>query len=393
MVIADMLIKALEDYLNKKVAELHGGCLIFVFPNGSKVRLGTSPEERRVAFTSWRGLWLIAFRGSLGFTEGYIKDYWHTEDLMDLMNFLAKNYEAFQKLIEGKSPLKLMTKLKHRRRKNTEKGSQKNIEAHYDLGNSFYQLWLDSSMTYSSALYDEAHEDLESAQQNKYARALRSLNLKDNASILEIGCGWGGFMEFATQREFKVKGITISPNQLEYARQRLARFDHRHELELIDYRKVEGPFDAIVSIEMFEAVGSDYWHTFFARIKELLVSKGKVMIQTIMIQDQFFDDYRKSPDFIQTYIFPGGELACPRVISELASANDLEIVNTVSFPLSYSKTLEEWHGRFQTAWPEIMSKGFDQEFKRTWDMYLAYCRGGFANGRLLVNQYTFQLND
>ena len=175
MVTADMLIKALENYLNKKVAELHGGCLIFVFPNGSKVRLGTSPEERRVVFTSWRGLWLIAFRGSLGFTEGYIKDYWHTEDLMDLMNFLAKNYEAFQELIEGKSPLKLMTKLKHRRRKNTEKGSQKNIEAHYDLGNSFYELWLDSSMTYSSALYDEAHEDLESAQQNNYAQALARL--------------------------------------------------------------------------------------------------------------------------------------------------------------------------------------------------------------------------
>ena len=388
-----MLIKALGNYLNKKVAELHGGCLIFVFPKGNKVRLGTSPGERRVVFTSWRGLWLIAFRGSLGFTEGYIKGYWHTEDLMDLMNFLAKNYEAFQALIEGKSPLKLMTKLKHRRRKNTEKGSQKNIEAHYDLGNSFYELWLDSSMTYSSALYDEAHKDLESAQQNKYAKALRALNLKDKASILEIGCGWGGFMEFAIQREFKIKGITISPNQLEYAKQRLACFGHRHELELVDYRKVEGPFDAIVSIEMFEAVGSDYWQTFFARIKELLVSKGKIMIQTIMIQDQFFDDYRKSPDFIQTYIFPGGELACPRVIAELASANDLEIINNESFPLSYSKTLEEWHGRFQRAWPEIMSYGFDQEFKRTWDMYLAYCRGGFANGRLLVNQYTFQLND
>ena len=152
MATADMLIKALENYLNKRVAELQGGCLIFVFPNGSKVRLGTSREERRVVFTSWRGLWLIAFRGSLGFTEGYIKDYWHTEDLMDLMDFLAKNYEALQTLIEGKSPLKLMTKLKHKRRKNSEKGSKKNIAAHYDLGNSFYELWLDSSMTYSSAV-------------------------------------------------------------------------------------------------------------------------------------------------------------------------------------------------------------------------------------------------
>lgn len=393
MATMDMLIEALESYLNKQVSELHDGCLTFVFPNGSKVRLGTSSEERRVVFTSWRGLWLIAFRGSLGFTEGYIKNHWQTEDLMDLMNFLAENYEAFQGLIEGKSPLKLITKLKHRRRRNTEQGSKKNIEAHYDLGNSFYELWLDSSMTYSSALYDEEHADLESAQQNKYAQVLRSLSLRDNASILEIGCGWGGFMEFVTQREFKVKGITISPSQLDYARDRLASLNQRHELELVDYRKVEGQFDAIVSIEMFEAVGSDYWQTFFSRIKELLVSKGKVMIQTIMIQDEFFEDYRKSPDFIQTYIFPGGELACPKVISEIASANDLEIVNNVSFPLSYSKTLEAWHGRFQAAWPEIMSKGFDQEFKRTWDMYLAYCRGGFANGRLLVNQYTFQLND
>ena len=200
-------------------------------------------------------------------------------------------------------------------------------------------------------------------------------------------------MEFAAQKQYRVKGITISPNQLKYATDRLKSLDQKLELELVDYRKVKGRFDAIVSIEMLEAVGSDYWHTFFSRVKELLVSEGKAMIQTIMIEDDFFDDYRKSPDFIQTYIFPGGELACPRVISEIARANGLRIINSVSFPLSYAKTLEAWYRRFQSAWPEIMSKGFDQEFKQAWDMYLAYCRGGFLNGRLIVSQYTLQSND
>ena len=172
-----MLIRFIESYLNKRVSELRDGSLCFVFPNGSEIRLGEASPEHRVSFRSWFGLWLIIFRGSLGFTEGYIKNCWQTEHLMDLMNFLAKNYFAFQALIEGKSPLKLMTKVKHRSRKNTEKGSKKNIEAHYDLGNTFYQSWLDSSMTYSSAIFDQEHRDLESAQQNKYAQALDSLDL------------------------------------------------------------------------------------------------------------------------------------------------------------------------------------------------------------------------
>ena len=388
-----MLTKVIERHLNKNISKLSDGCVTFVFPNGAEVRLGTTQKERRVVFGSWRGLWLIIARGSLGFTEGYVKSYWDTDDLMDLMDFLAKNYAAFRSLIEGKSPLKMMTKLKHKRRKNTEKGSKKNIEAHYDLGNSFYKLWLDSSMTYSSALFDKDHQDLESAQQNKYAQSLKALDLEENASILEIGCGWGGFMNFVAHEQFRVKGITISPSQLQYASDRLQHLNNKLELELVDYRRVEGRFDAVVSIEMFEAVGSDYWHTFFSRVRELLVSKGKAVIQTIMIEDEYFEDYRKSPDFIQTYIFPGGELACPRVITQIARANGLEIINNMSFPLSYAKTLEAWYRRFQSAWPEIMSKGFDQEFKRTWDMYLAYCRGGFLNGRLLVNQYTFQVND
>ena len=388
-----MLTKVIERHLNKNISKLSDGCVTFVFPNGAEVRLGTTQKERRVVFGSWRGLWLIIARGSLGFTEGYVKSYWDTDDLMDLMDFLAKNYAAFRSLIEGKSPLKMMTKLKHKRRKNTEKGSKKNIEAHYDLGNSFYKLWLDSSMTYSSALFDKDHQDLESAQQNKYAQSLKALDLEENASILEIGCGWGGFMNFVAHEQFRVKGITISPSQLQYASDRLQHLNNKLELDLVDYRRVEGRFDAVVSIEMFEAVGSDYWHTFFSRVRELLVSKGKAVIQTIMIEDEYFEDYRKSPDFIQTYIFPGGELACPRVITQIARANGLEIINNMSFPLSYAKTLEAWYRRFQSAWPEIMSKGFDQEFKRTWDMYLAYCRGGFLNGRLLVNQYTFQVND
>ena len=206
----------------------------------------------------------------------------------------------------------------------------------------------------------------------------------------EIGCGWGGFLEYAAKRSFDVKGITISPSQFQFAKTRIGQMEKIPEIELIDYRKISGKFDAIVSIEMFEAVGSEYWEVFFSKIKGLLKENGKAAIQTITIGDEFFDSYQKNPDFIQTYIFPGGMLASNKIIHKLVENNELKSISQKNFPESYAKTLESWFINFQNRWDQVEALGFDKKFKNTWDMYLAYCRGGFLNERISVSQYLLE---
>ncbi len=296
----------------------------------------------------------------------------------------------FQKISNGMLSLKIFAKINHFFNKNTLKGSKKNIEAHYDLGNDFYNLWLDESMTYSSGIFYEETNNLSEAQENKYQSILDMLNLKEGARILEIGCGWGGFLEYAGRRGFDVKGITISPSQFQFAKTRIGQMEKIPEIELIDYRKISGKFDAIVSIEMFEAVGSEYWEVFFSKIKGLLKENGKAAIQTITIGDEFFDSYQKNPDFIQTYIFPGGMLASNKIIHRLAKNNELKSISQKNFPESYAKTLETWFINFQDRWDQVEALGFDKKFKNTWDMYLAYCRGGFLNERISVSQYLLE---
>ena len=343
--------------------------------------------EATLEIKSWKALWLIYSRGSLGFTEGYLENYWDTDDLMKLMDLISKNYNSFDRVNSGSGFWKLFTKFSHFRNENSLSGSKKNIHAHYDLGNDFYKSWLDETMTYSSGFFEGNSDNLKEAQNKKYKLILDTLNLPKNSSILEIGCGWGGFLEYASSVGYKIKGITISQEQFKFASNRIKGLTNNPEIELIDYRKLKGKFDAVVSIEMFEAVGSKYWKTYFDVVKQLLKSNGQALIQTITMKEDFYEGYHDWPDFIQTYIFPGGELSSDKVFKENAANSELIASDITNFSGSYAKTLEIWYKNFQKKWDAIGEIGFDEKFKRTWDMYLSYCRGGFLNNQLEVSQY------
>ncbi|MDC3108559.1 cyclopropane-fatty-acyl-phospholipid synthase family protein [SAR86 cluster bacterium] len=382
-----MLTNFFKKWLEKKIVNLESGSLTITFPNKNILQLGEGSEKADLVITSWKGIWLLFTRGSLGFTEGYIKNYWTTSNLIFLMEFLTKNYSSISTIVDGKVLGRIFTKIQHRLNKNSISGSKKNIEAHYDLGNDFYSMWLDKTMTYSSGFYKDENETIEQAQKGKYQLILDTLDLPVGSRILEIGCGWGGFLEHASNQGYLVKGITISPSQFKFAQDRIEKLEIVPDIELIDYRLLEGKFDAVVSIEMFEAVGSEYWNSYFQKIQNVLKPNAKAIIQTITMTEDYFEGYDKWPDFIQTYIFPGGELASDKLFIDEARKFDLENIKTTNFAKSYAKTLETWYENFQIAWSDIEKMGFDAKFKRTWDMYLAYCRGGFLNGQLEVSQY------
>ena len=387
----DMLNKILNYWISKNLEEIEQGTFKLILPNTEeKIMLHGKTNlnlEATLEIKSWKALWLIYSRGSLGFTEGYLENYWDTDDLMKLMDLISKNYNSFDRVNSGSGFWKLLTKFSHFRNENSLSGSKKNIHAHYDLGNDFYKSWLDETMTYSSGFFEGNSDSLKEAQNKKYKLILDTLDLPKKSSILEIGCGWGGFLEYASSVGYKIKGITISQEQFKFASNRIIGLTNDPEIELIDYRKLKGKFDAVVSIEMFEAVGSKYWKTYFDVIKKLLKSDGKALIQTITMKEAFYEGYHDWPDFIQTYIFPGGELSSDRVFKENAANSELIASDTANFAHSYAKTLEIWYKNFQKEWDAIEEIGFDRKFKRTWDMYLSYCRGGFLNNQLEVSQY------
>ena len=385
-----MITRSIDKFLNARVGVLQKKNLILTLPNGYKIELGNHRDSVEITFNSWLGIWLIFRRGSLGFTEGYINKYWQTKDILDLMEYLPQNLNALSQISDGIFSYKISSRINHYFNKNTLSGSKKNIKAHYDLGNDFYSLWLDDSMTYSSGMFYSDTSTLQQAQENKYQSILNLLNLKKGSKILEIGCGWGGFLEYASNQGFDVKGITISPNQFNYVKAKQKNSKSKSDIQLIDYRFVSGKFDAIVSIEMFEAVGSEYWDIFFSKIRSLLKENGKAAIQTITIGNTFFDNYKDNPDFIQTYIFPGGMLASNEIIHRLSESKNLEITQQNDFGSSYAKTLEIWFENFRKAWREVETMGFDERFKNKWDMYLAYCRGGFLSERISVSQYLLE---
>lgn len=387
MEVVDMLTKLIRRFLFKNIGKLEKKNISIVLPNKKKIELGDNLDSLEIKFNSWRGILLLFRRGALGLTEGYIHGYWQTDKLNELMDFLSGNLNAFSNISDGMLYSKFLEKINHFLNKNSIKGSKKNIEAHYDLGNDFFSLWLDDTMTYSSGIFFEETKSLSEAQINKYQSILDLLDLKQGAKILEIGCGWGGFMEYASKKGFDIKGITISPSQFEFTKTRLKKIIEDPKIELIDYRNLTGRYDAVVSIEMFEAVGSQYWDIFFSKIKSLLEEEGKAAIQTITIGDQYFEDYKNNPDFIQKYIFPGGMLASDKIIHGLAETNGLKTEVQKEFSESYAKTLETWFNNFQKCWDKIETLNFDKKFKNTWDMYLAYCRGGFLNERIFVSQY------
>jgi len=389
-----MLNQIIKNWINKKLKTFEDGSLRLSIPGCSDIIIGDHNQPQfNITFTSIRGIYLILRRGVLGFTEGFIQGYWITDNLQKTMTFLAKNLSNVESIKKGNSR-KFITKFQHWLRENTLSRSKKNIHAHYDLGNAFYELWLDSSMTYSSALFQNLEDEpLESAQKNKYQKIIDSLNLKPGDNILEIGCGWGGFIEHASKLGINVTGLTISKEQFEYASSRITNLGGTQKILYEDYRVHEGLYDAVVSIEMLEAVGSKYWNEYFNSIKRFLKPGSSALVQVITMHDEYFKTYNVDPDFIQTYIFPGGELISDEAFFNCASIISLECKKVISFGDSYAKTLELWNEQFQKRWDSVRELGFDIKFKRTWEMYYAYCIGGFLSDRLDVTQFKLTCND
>ena len=328
--------------------------------------------------------------GDIGFAEGYMAGEWDTPHLAGLLEALARNGDQIHRLMVGNQLMKGVHWLTHRMNRNSRSGSRKNIHAHYDIGNAFYAAWLDPTMTYSSARFTRAGQALEAAQREKYAALARAMDLQSGQSVLEIGCGWGGFAEFAA-REIgaRVTGITISQQQYDFARQRMfnAGLSDRVDIRLIDYRDVEGRFDRVASIEMFEAVGEEYWPAYFGKTHDVLAPGGRAGLQIITIEDAAFDSYRRRTDFIQKYIFPGGMLPSEAALKPVVAAADLAWGAVERFGHDYAETLRLWDERFQAAWDDIRRIGaFDERFRRLWRFYLAYCEAGFRSGRTDVIQ-------
>ncbi len=367
------------------------GALEVVLPGGRKLTI-TGPQPGPAAclmVKDYRFMRRVMGSGAIGFAEGFMAGEWDTPDLPVLLEVFCLNFDRLQLLVEGQSWMRLINSLLHARRRNTRRGSRHNIHAHYDLGNAFYGQWLDPSMTYSSALFASPAQPLEQAQEEKYAALARSIGLQPDHTVLEIGCGWGGFAEFAAARVgAKVTGITISKAQYEFARRRLFEqgLADQAEIRLIDYRDVNGCYDRIASIEMFEAVGQAYWPAYFGKVRDLLAPGGRAGLQIITIQDRLFDDYARSADFIQKYIFPGGMLPSEARLRQEIGKAGLGWQSVSRFGQDYARTLNQWAVRFQDTWRAIEPLGFDERFRRLWLFYLGYCEAGFRTGRTDVIQ-------
>ena len=368
------------------------GRLTLLLPNGQIHRLdGARPgPSATLDIRDYRFAGRVLASGDIGFAEGYMAGEWETPHLAALLEALARNSEHIRRLVGGNPVMKAFHWLSHRMNRNSRSGSRKNIHAHYDIGNAFYAAWLDPSMTYSSARFTRAGMTLEAAQREKYAALARSMDLQAGHSVLEIGCGWGGFAEFAAREVgARVTGITISREQFDFARRRMfaAGLSDRADIQLIDYRDVPGRFDRVASIEMFEAVGQEYWPAYFGKIHEVLKPGGRAGLQIITIDDAVFAGYRKRTDFIQKYIFPGGMLPSEAALQPVVAAAGLDWRGVERFGQDYAETLRLWDERFQAAWEDIRRiGGFDERFRRLWRFYLAYCEAGFRSARTDVIQ-------
>ena len=372
--------------VNRILPPMGAGRLSMVLPSGETIeRTGAQPgPDATISVQRWRGLWRMLRDGEHGFVDGYLDGDWQTPDLVKLLEFFMHNEPAIAKSAESSWLTFVRNRLQHRLRENTKRGSRRNIAAHYDLGNAFYQQWLDRGMNYSSAIYRDG-DTLEDAQAAKVGRIAELLDLRGNERVLEVGCGWGAVAERLLQeRAAQYVGLTLSSEQLAFARERLADKGERADVRLQDYRDVTGTFDRIASIEMFEAVGERYWPVYFDKIRALLAEGGAAVLQIITIDEKRFDTYRKTPDFIQRYIFPGGVLPTAAIIEREIRRAGLRLVHNEAFGQSYALTLREWRNRFLRSWPKIETLGFDQQFRRMWEYYLAYCEVGFRFGSIDV---------
>ena len=334
-------------------------------------------------------------KGDLGWAESYIEKNWESSNLSDFLEWGAKNFHEFSKYIRGKWFIILYLRIKHYLNKNSRSGSKKNISFHYDLGNSFYEKWLDKSMTYSSAMFEKQTDDLFKAQINKYSNLAKITNIRNKDKVLEIGCGWGGFSSYLAKNfSADVTAITISKKQYEKVKEKVFKdkLADKVKVLLIDYREIQGQYDKIVSIEMFEAVGERYWPKYFEVLKNNLKNNGSIGLQTITIEDKFFKKYRKFPDFIQTYIFPGGMLPSVEEMTKILKSNGLFIKEQKMFGNDYARTLKLWSRSFEGSWEKIKKEGFNETFRRMWRYYLGYCEGGFKSGNINVGQFLIKKN-
>ena len=367
------------------------GNLDVVMPGGRRLQLRGAKEgpTAELIIKDYKAVGRVMSAADIGFAEGYMAGEWDTPDLPALLTAFTYNLDQIGRLMAGNPLVKAWNFLIHLLRRNDREGSRRNIHAHYDLGNRFYELWLDRTMTYSSARFQRPDQPLEEAQREKYAALARSIDLKADQTVLEIGCGWGGFAEFAARDVgARVTGITISKAQYDYARERLFKqgLAEKADIRLIDYRDVEGRFDRVASIEMFEAVGEEFWPTYFGKIHEVLSPGGRAGLQIITIRDDLFDHYRAHADFIQKYIFPGGMLPSEEKLKAQTDRANLGWTGLNRFGECYADTLNQWLHRFDGVWEQVKAQGFDERFRKLWRFYLAYCEAGMRTGRTNVVQ-------
>ena len=330
--------------------------------------------------------------GSVGFAECYMSDEFETNNLSDLIELTARNINIIHKFA-GLLDLKFLNFIKNRFIKNTKNRSKQNIAKHYDLGNDFFSLWLDKTLTYSSAIFDDQNKDLSDAQNNKYQKLINLIQPNNGDRVLEIGCGWGGFAEYLGKNyDVKLDCITISKRQFEYAKERIHNcgLNEKVNIEIKDYRDLKGKYNSIASIEMIEAVGQNYLESYFKTIKNNLSDGGIAAIQAITIDDSLFDRYKNKQDFIQKYIFPGGFLPNKNTINKLVSNNGLAVNSYISYADHYADTLAIWRDEFNKKWDLIKNQGFDLTFKRMWEFYLSYCEAGFKSKNIDLIQFSLQ---
>lgn len=380
-----MLDKTITYGFLKALEMLRYGCLTVVLPN-ARTHVFSGPlkgERATLTLHSWAVIADLARKGDIGLAENYQRGLWDADDLSAFIAIGLKNEEALDQYIYGNVFFRSLTRLSYFFRANSLRGSKRNIAAHYDLGNAFYQLWLDNSMTYSAALFDGKNDNLENAQHKKYDRIID--RLLPSGDLLEVGCGWGGFADRAlAQRDYRIKGLTLSQEQKRYADERLK--EKPAAIALQDYRHESGRYDNIVSIEMFEAVGEEYWPDYFKKIATSLKQKGRALVQTILIDEKYFESYRAGGDFIRTYIFPGGMLPSAERFRDCAERHGLAVHDEFHFGGDYAMTLRHWLSAFDAKVQEVRALGYDDGFIRLWRLYLAACAASFDVGRTDVMQ-------
>ena len=386
------LHQSFELVAQKFLSKIQFGELSVKFPSGNIQRLKgvNSDEKADLIINNYKFISKILKKKSIGFAESYMDGDFNTSNLTNLLILAFKNEKYFLENLKTNIFFNLYSKFRHFLNENTKSQSKKNIEYHYDLGNNFYTKWLDNSMTYSSAFFEKENQNLFDAQLNKYHKIGESLDLNENSKVLEIGCGWGGFSEYAAKNfKSKIDAITISKAQFEYASEKIQKegLGEKVSIKFKDYRDIDSQYSNIASIEMFEAVGKKYWEKYFEVIKSSLLNSGKAALQIITIDKKRSSEYQRQPDFIQKYIFPGGMLPTKEELKKINQNLGLEFNEVKSFGLSYAKTLNLWNNQFQSSWEDLVKLGFNERFKRMWEFYFSYCETGFISKSTDVSHF------